>query len=394
MAEPKLVIVDDEHDLAGFMRDVAEIAGYQTEMFHRANVFKNDYDGDADAIILDLLLPDIDGVELIRYLAEKDCEAQLILVSGFDDGVLHSAQKLAIEHGLNFLGSLSKPFRQHELLGLLENVPQRSSSITNRESSANITIDEFQTALQDNQLVVYYQPKIHLLSGKVSGFEALVRWQHPDHGLLLPGQFLPMVEKHNLIDDLTWQVLHNVTEQCQNWNRQKLKAPVAINVSAATMRELDLPERMVDLVKKYRLEPQQIMLEMTETTLMEELITSLDILTRLRMKGFRLSIDDFGTGYSSLVQLHRAPFAELKIDQSFVSDMEIDKEAFAIVETVIALAQKLDMQVVAEGVESQSVLDILRGMGCDMAQGYHISHPKPANEITEWLKDNPLKTRR
>ena len=388
---PKLIVVDDEPDLAGFVSDVAEQAGYVTEIFNQAKAFQSAYCDDADVIVLDLLMPDLDGVEVIRHLASIKCDARLILMSGFDDSVLHSAQKLAIEHGLNINGSLSKPFRQRELYELLNSLSISPKYKYDGNYEFDITSDSILKAIDNKEIVIHYQPKIQLLGGNVVGLEALARWQHPIHGLVYPKNFIPFAEQNKLVDDITWYVLEQVIDQCKNWNRQNIRIPVAVNMSAGTMQELELPERILELVKKRSLEPRQLILEVTETTLMTELVKSLDILTRLRMKGFKLAIDDFGTGYSSLVQLHRAPFAELKIDASFISDMENDKEAFTIVETVIALAQKLDMQVVAEGVESQSSLDILTSMGCDMAQGFYICQPKPVTEINDWLNQQQIR---
>jgi EAL domain-containing protein (putative c-di-GMP-specific phosphodiesterase class I) len=317
--------------------------------------------------------------------------AGLILISGFDSGVLHSAQKLAVEQGLDFIGSLSKPFRHQELFALLSNlshVPRRSGAA--EAARYTTTAEELRIALQRGELTVFYQPKIDLKTRLPSSLEALVRWQHPVNGLLAPDLFIPLAEQHGLIDPLTWVVLRQVAAQCRAWRDMGLELPVAVNMSASTLRDLNLPELMSWLTDEHAIAPGQIMLEVTETALMQELVKSLDILTRLRMKGFRLSIDDFGTGYSSLVQLHRAPFSELKIDRSFVLDMASEKEACAIVETVIVLGHKLGMQVVAEGVETQATLDQLAAMGCDLAQGFHISRPLPGDAVTEWL----MRTRR
>jgi EAL domain-containing protein (putative c-di-GMP-specific phosphodiesterase class I) len=306
-------------------------------------------------------------------------------VSGFDTGVLHSAQKLAVEQGLNFSGSLNKPFRPDVLLKLLQEltiVPKNSKS---EEASEPPSIEEFRNALTYSELVVHYQPKIDFNDSSYLAVEALVRWQHPQRGLLTPGLFIPLAEKHGLIDDLTWYVLERALSDCNVWKEKNHNIIISINMSASTLKELYLPEKMEILMRKHKLDPSQIILEVTETSLMQELIKSLDILTRLRLKGFQLSIDDFGTGYSSLLQLHRVPFSEIKIDKSFVFELENDEEARSIVETIILLAQKLKMKTVAEGIETQENFNKLKALGCNQAQGFLLSKAMPADEIIDWF---------
>ena len=385
MSLPKLIVIDDEIDFAGFVGDVATQSGFDVEQYSNAGTFKDQYDKRADVIILDLIMPGVDGVEIIRYLAEIKSNALLILMSGFDSGVLHSAQTLATEHGLNFVGSLNKPFRANELGTLLN-----SLSITPKNTHANVNIEppsveELHHAIANDELVVYYQPKVGLNNKTVTAVEALVRWQHPEHGLIGPDLFVPTAEQNGLIDKPSWVVLEQAMAQCMAWRDRGMIMQLAINMSAKTLKELDLPERMGQIIQKYDLEPSQLILEITETALMQELVKSLDILTRLRMRGFCLSIDDFGTGYSSLVQLHRAPFSEIKIDRSFVSTMETDSEAMAIVETIIMLGNKLNMKTVAEGVETVSCQQRLAELGCDQAQGYLFSRPLPADKVFSWF---------
>ena len=385
MSQPKLIVLDDEVDFAEFVGIVATKAMFEVEEFNNANVFMQDYKQDADVIILDLMMPGVDGIEIIRFLAETNCDAHLILMSGFDSGVLHSAEKLTTEQGLNLAGSLTKPISPSKLNQLLSEL-----IITPKNQNAKIPIeppslDELRNAFKNNELVVFYQPKVSLNNDSHASAEALVRWQHPERGLVPPNLFIPLAENNDLIDELTWIVLEQSMNHCKEWSSRGLDVDISINMSANTLKELDLPEKMDRLIKKHDLKPTQIILEITESALMQELIKSLDILTRLRMKGFQLSIDDFGTGYSSLVQLYRAPFSEIKIDQSFVSVMEHDTEAATIVETTIMLGRKLNMKTIAEGVETESCRKILQKLGCDQAQGYLFAKPMPAEEVFPWF---------
>ena len=374
--------------MAELVCDVAMQAGFEAVQFHHARTFIEEYDNSSDVIALDLMMPDTDGIELIRYLAEKKCTAQLLLISGFDSSVLHSAQKLAQEQGLNFTASLNKPFRFDQLYSLLRSIEIAPRIEEPVPKNTTINLYELREAIIKKEFVVYFQPQIDIKTNKIISCEALIRWLHPEKGLIPPLDFIELAEKNNLIDDLTWIVLEQVTRQSKLWMDNNINLNISVNMSAKTLKDLDLPEKMSSLVQNAGCTPKNITLEITETALMDELAKSLDILTRLRLKGFQLSIDDFGTGYSSLVQLHRIPFSEIKIDKSFVIEMEKEEEAQAIVETIVMLGHKLNMKVVAEGVESKKIQKMLSNIGCDIAQGYYFARPMPQKELETWLHQN------
>ncbi len=388
MAIPILTIVDDDVDIANLFREVAENLGFHVNVYLDGREFLSNLQVPADIIMLDLMMPGMDGVEVIRKLAEKRIESPLILVSGYDKGVLHSAHELAQESRLNVVASLTKPIHVAQLNELLKELKNLKPAEVKQFSSVteHIDVQSLRQAIREQQLVLFYQPQISLADESLVGLEALVRWQHPELGLVYPNSFIKLAEDNGLIGELTAAVIKQAITQGRSWQEQGIHAKVSVNVSAENIASLVLPEQLMNMVNHSHLDPSMLVLEVTESALMGELVTSLDILTRLRLKGFELSIDDFGTGYSSLSQLHRVPFNELKIDQSFVMQMDNDKEARAIVETCVMLGHKLRMKVVAEGVESESVLNKLKSMRCDVAQGYHIARPMPVDQVLQWLE--------
>ena len=243
---------------------------------------------------------------------------------------------------------------------------------------------DLRDAIDNKELVLYYQPQINMKMRNLHGAEALVRWLHPEFGIIPPDKFIVLAEQTGLIEQLTEEVIQLAISQSVHWQKLNKSIRLSINISAQNINSLKLPEQLRMLVKEYELDPSMIVLELTESALMDSVVTSLDILTRLRLKGFQLSIDDFGTGYSSLSQLHKIPFTELKVDQSFVTNMKQNHESKAIVETCIMLAHKLNMEVVAEGVEDKETWDLLLAEDCDIAQGYYIAKPMPALEFDKW----------
>ena len=381
-------IIDDEEQTANMLAKFVQLIGNGTKVYTKAIQFfeENDSFIEGSILMLDLNMPDMDGIEVMRRLAEKHHTLPLILVSGYDSGVLHSAEQLARAHSLEIIATLNKPLQFQTLKSILNLYFSKEKNDAAHSGSKDIpiSVDELKEGIFNQQLVLHYQPQINIKSGSLSGVEALVRWQHPEHGLVYPDLFISLAEKNNLIGDLTAQVIKMAVGQSIIWKSQNLLVPVSVNISADNITSLTLPEQLSYMLDDNKLDPSMLTLEVTESALMGELVTSLDILTRLRMKGIELSIDDFGTGFSSLSQLYRVPFTELKVDQSFVMHMRKDEDAKGIVKTCIMLGHELKMQVVAEGVEDKETLLLLSDMGCDIAQGYYIAKPMPAKKLLEW----------
>ncbi|HVT45705.1 MAG TPA: EAL domain-containing protein [Thermoanaerobaculia bacterium] len=245
---------------------------------------------------------------------------------------------------------------------------------------------ELREAIEQNQLVLYYQPKIHLQTGVVTRAEALVRWNHPQRGLLPPDQFIPLAERTGLIKPLTDWVLDNALRQCRIWQDAGLPLHVAVNVSSKTLQEHSLPQIVASYLEKWRVEPRALKLEITESSIMADPPHVFAILSLLQTLGVRLSLDDFGTGFSSLMHLRQLPVDEIKIDKSFVMGMASSAGDRAIVRATIDLAHNLGRQVVAEGVDDDETCRLLASLGCDMAQGYSFTPPLPCAAFEEWLE--------
>jgi EAL domain-containing protein (putative c-di-GMP-specific phosphodiesterase class I) len=332
-------------------------------------------------------MPRLDGVELLRKLAENDCKAAIILMSGMDKSVLETAIKFGQSLSLQMVGTLSKPMNIVDLERvLIKNFHQEEISI---ESVATITGVDLLEAIDRNELVVHYQPQICLKTGKISGAEALVRWQHPKYGLLAPDSFIPIAEDDlNLIRPLTFFVLKKSVEQFKVLEKNGTNINLSVNISAKLLSDLDLPDQVEQLLRQYQFNPHRLILEITESGAMEDPSLTMDILTRLRLKNIRLSLDDFGTGFSSLVQLYRMPFNELKVDKSFVMGAISSKEAAAISRVTIDLGHSLGLEVVAEGVEDEETYNWLGSLGCEICQGYFISRPLEAAAFLTWIHDH------
>lgn len=246
-------------------------------------------------------------------------------------------------------------------------------------------LGEIRTALETRQLVVHYQPMVDIRDGSLRGFEALVRWQHPERGLLPPGEFVPLVEQTSLIGPLTLEVLERALGECRRWRDGGLEIPVSVNVSVRSLHNERFPAEIAAVLARHGLGVSALVLELTESAIMTQPKRAAGVLEQLDRMGVQLVLDDFGTGYSSLVHLTRLPVSELKIDRAFVSNMRSDPNSLVIVRSMINIGRNLGLTVVAEGVEDEETWNRLSRFGCEVVQGYYLSEPLPAEELRPWL---------
>ncbi|MEW6025531.1 MAG: EAL domain-containing response regulator [Pseudomonadota bacterium] len=339
-------------------------------------------------VICDLDMPEMDGMAFIRHLGSRLPDVPVIIASALDPALLGSVAKMADAYGVRLLGVLEKPVTRVHLAQLIAagdgERPRRAVS-----PAPSFTLAEIEAGIRNHEFVPFFQPKVDMRTGMVTGAEALARWRHPAQGIVAPYGFILTLEQAGRIDALTFLMLEQAAHATRRLREAGLDITVSVNLSTTSLADVTLADRVTQSVTACGVEPKHMVLEITETAAMTALAPALENLTRLRMKGFGLSIDDYGTGFASLAQLARVPFTELKIDQGFVTGCSENPNAHVIVEASLALARGLKLRTVAEGIETQADWDALRALGCDLAQGYFIARPMDEAALLAYARGLP-----
>lgn len=361
---PRLLAIDDDPFVLELIQQVANGCGYDVLVTSDSRSAIHALETFQPAVVLsDLVMPAVDGVELLRIMAQAKCTASISILSHADAKTIQAAVRLGQEYGLDMLQSLAKPFDMEALGQLLQRA---------RWDRREVPPEELLQAMADRQLEVFYQPKVSIESEgvRIIGAEALVRWRHPRRGLLTANRFVPTAEQAGLIEPLSSWVLSSVIAQLAKWEEARLDLSAAVNLPASFFDDVEFPDRIENALREAGVPATRLILEITERAAIQNESRAIDVLTRLRLKGVGLSIDDFGVGHSSLIELYRMPFTELKIDASFTQDLEVSPQARTIVRSLVEMAAQLGIETCAEGVESQGLEDELRIAGCNKAQGF------------------------
>jgi EAL domain-containing protein (putative c-di-GMP-specific phosphodiesterase class I)/FixJ family two-component response regulator len=386
-AELKILVLDDEPFMLRLLGRILQNLGFTAvataDNGMAALALLDVPDTRPELILMDINMPHMDGVEFVRHLVERQYTGGLILVSGEDERVLQSVEKLVRAHQIAVLGRISKPVAPQYLATLISKWSGNGAGGA-RPTRRTYLAEELDAAISQGELINHYQPKVSLASGALVGVESLVRWVHPVDGMVFPDQFIALAEHSGLIERLTRTVLQNALNQASIWHSTGLPLRVAVNLSMDNLKVLNFLDYVLKLTGLSGVAPQNMVLEITESSLMQDQRVPLEILTRLRLHHFCLSIDDFGTGNSSLSQLRDIPFDELKIDQSFVHGASSNATQCAMFDASLGLAKQLKMESVAEGVEDIADWCFVRDRGCDVAQGYFIGKPMAAQAFPAW----------
>lgn len=391
--DPKqsVLVVDDDTFILTTTQVALERLGFESvltaENAENALAHMRSADPPVGLVLSDLNMPDVDGVELLRLFVEQGYGGDIVLFSGEDERTLSMAVNLAKARNLSVLGAISKPFQATALAELLAHrapIPKTAQ----RNPAKQVTAAMLAAAIDAEELVPWYQPKIDIASKAVVGFEALARWPSAE-GMIFPDTFIPVAEEHGLIDPMTFLLIKQVVRMGKQWREQGMTTKVAVNISMDSLRNLDFPDQLDQLFQAEGEDASRFKLEITETRLMDDYVSVLDVLLRLRLKKIRLSMDDFGTGHSNLGQLRDLPFDELKLDRSYIQGAVQDAKTRAILESSVEMAKKLGMEIVAEGVETLEDWKRVEQLGCNQVQGYFVARPMPGDNIPNWVASWP-----
>lgn len=341
-----------------------------------------------DLLICDIEMPGMDGIEFLRNIADQKYGGKIVLFSGVKADLLKAIERLAIVRGLNVIGTLIKPVTVGSLVTILEKLALPIHKTAYSSPIKQIyDVEEIRQALVCDQIILFFQPKISASSRRVTSVECLARWHHAKYGYVSPDNFISIIEQNGLINDFTRNILRKSVQQLGVWLEQGLDLKISVNVSMENLDRFNLPEIYQEAVQNSNVPIERVILEITEGKLGRDFAQSLDILTRIRLKGFGLSIDDFGTGYASMETLKYMPFTELKIDRIFAHNAAEDPSTRVILESSIKLGKAFGLNVVVEGIETQADCELVAELGCDEIQGYFIAKPMLADEFSQWLSD-------
>jgi EAL domain-containing protein (putative c-di-GMP-specific phosphodiesterase class I)/AmiR/NasT family two-component response regulator len=349
-----------------------------------------------DIALVDLEMPGMDGVELIESLHERGLSIPLVVVSSREVVLINTVETMARNLGIPVVAGIRKPLRREALAAAFDSWDRERAPLdddTGHVPALPIAPEELEAAIASGAIAVHYQPKVDMARGVVCGVEALARWTHPVHGEIRPDHFVQLAEREGMIHALTLSVLRQAFGVAALWNERGLQLTMAVNLSPRLLEDPALVRELSALLDEHGLEAHQVVLEITESSVVDCMGVALGVLARLRLKGFGLSIDDYGTGFSSMQQLARIPFSELKIDRGFVHGAHQRTNLRVILQSALDMSRQLGLVTVAEGIETLADWQLVRDSGCGVGQGFLVSPAMPAPALPDWVAQHEARLR-
>jgi EAL domain-containing protein (putative c-di-GMP-specific phosphodiesterase class I)/AmiR/NasT family two-component response regulator len=362
------------------------------DFIFRRGAYAQRSEGAPKLILLDVKMPEVDGIEVLRQIKSNEATRTIPVVM-LDSSA--EERDIVASYSLGVNCYIVKPV---DFASFADEVTRAGcywvlySSDMNSDLGERLTLEtDLWKAVERNELVLYYQPRVELKSGRIIGMEALLRWRHSTKGLIPPAIFIPVAEASSLITEIGSWVIHEACTNNKAWQDANLRSvPIAVNISARQLHDRDLVETVRTALQKTRLRPEHLEIELTESAVMMDPEDAINKMTSLRGMDVRIALDDFGTGYSSLSYLKRLPVTGLKIDQSFIRDLAFDPDDAAIVRAIVAVGHELMLEVTAEGVETAEQAEFLKTRGCNEVQGYYFARPVPADQMRALLERGTL----
>ena len=395
MQKLKVLVVDDsdvqrnhvmnmciEHDLShviGAIDGAHAVGKLQKECF--------------DLVFIDLEMPVMDGVALVRKIAKDKLAQAVIILSSKDPALISSIGTMAESDGLNVLGTFQKPMKATDLLSSIKRLAYNTKQEAQHKIYNRIGSKDLLSGISEKQITLFYQPKLTCRGLLLKGVEALARWQHPKLGFISPVEFITTAEQFGIISDLTHYLFDLALQQKVKWRDHGINFHLAFNLSPLSLADSDLADKIANQVELYKIEPKEIVLEITENAICGEISTAIETLAKLRLKGFKLAIDDYGTGFANAQQLSRVPATELKLDRILVDNVATRPQQLAILKSTVNLAKDLGLNTVAEGVENFEDFQLIFKLDVDLVQGYYFAKPMDSSTLISWIKNDLAKIR-
>jgi EAL domain-containing protein (putative c-di-GMP-specific phosphodiesterase class I) len=388
----RVLIIDDDERVLRYMSLMVQQSGFEVVVSSTIKPNLLAGLGPSDFIFVDMQMPGMDGIQVLEVLSRHGVKSRIVPMSGSHAEVLETAERIARRNGLSVAGFLTKPFRQDELRRILDEAPgELQKQKGHRPLPSEINIEDIVAGLERGEFDTYFQPIINLVTRKVIGYEALARWQSEKFSLVSPDRFIGLAAQNGLLPRLTQQLANRALTYSAAMRARGLPWKVSLNLGIEDLVDSALPEKLAALVAQHGLPAHSLTVELTESSATQNETRLLEILTRFRLKDIDLAIDDFGTSYSSLERLAWIPFTSLKLDMRFISEITTSNTARIIVEAAIKLAKRLKLNTVAEGIETEDQLEILKDLGCDSGQGWLFARAMEFQSAVDWVETNALK---